>query len=300
VRTILALVACGLLLLPAGCGRSVETDRGEGAVVVDDLGRNVSFGESPRRIISLAPSFTETLYALGADSLIAGVTTFCNYPAEARTHRTVGDLLTPDIETIVGLQPDLVLISVEGNSRQTFDRFEQLGLRCFVSNPRDLDGVLKSIEDIATIVGREERGRELTGRLRSIRDSIRRLASFDTVSVMVLLSLQPLIVAGEGTFINELILAAGGRNAVSDVRSGYPVLGREEVLLRNPDILMIPDDLGIGTERLLHSFPEWRKMSAIQRGRLHTFDADMMMRPGPRLFSVLEEVHALLSVATEP
>ncbi len=285
---VLAVLACW------GCGRSSQEIPDGERVVVDDLGREVRFDGVPARIISLAPSFTETLYALGADSLLVGVTSYCNYPSTASEKAVIGDLLAPDIEGIIALKPDLVLISVEGNSQQTFTRLRDMGVRLFVSNPRDLEGVLKSIGDIASITGCEKAGAKLLGRLRAVRDSVRANPPERAASAMMLLSLQPLIAAGGGTFIGEMIDCAGGRNAASDLAGGYPVLGREELLLRNPDVLLLPDDLGVDGKSLLQRFPEWRNLSALRSGRLYTLNADVLMRPGPRLFDALREVHKLL------
>jgi iron complex transport system substrate-binding protein len=142
-RTAAAIFA----VLLAACGSGDREAPGGERGVTDDLGRAVRFTAVPHRIVSLAPSFTETLYALDADSLLVEVTQYCNYPTDAKSKQNIGDLLTPDIEGIIALKPELVLISVEGNSQQTFTRLQEMGVRVFVSNPRDLDGVLKSITD---------------------------------------------------------------------------------------------------------------------------------------------------------
>ncbi len=267
--------------------------------VVDDLGRNVRIEGIPTRIISLAPSLTETLFALGADSLVLGVTSYCNYPPAAALRTQVGDLLTPDIESIVGLEPDLVLISVEGNSQQTFRRLEQLGIRIFVSNPRDLEGVLKSIKDIASITGRDSAGLALVKKMRAMLDSVRSHPPTRAIPVLTLLSVQPLIAAGGGTFIDELIVTAGGRNVAADAMGSYPVFSREEILLRDPEMLLFPDDLGIERQDLLRQFPEWRTLRAAQNNRIHALPADVLMRPGPRIFEALCEVHRLLTEAVD-
>jgi iron complex transport system substrate-binding protein len=286
-----AAVLLFVLLTAAGCASKEREAPGGERSVTDDLGRAVRFDAVPQRIVSLAPSFTETLYALDADSLLVGVTQYCNYPIAAKTKQNLGDLLTPDIEGIIALEPDLVLISVEGNSQQTFTRLREMGVRVFVSNPRDLDGVLKSITDLAAITGRPETGEKLTSALRAVRDSVLVRPPAKQPSVLMLLSLQPLIAAGSETFIGELIETAGGRNAAGDLTAGYPVMGREDVLLRDPDILLLSDDLGTERSSLLERFPEWKRLTAIRKEAVHTVDADRLMRPGPRLFDILRELH---------
>jgi iron complex transport system substrate-binding protein len=109
----------------------------------------------------------------------------------------------------------------------------------------------------------------------------------------MLLSLQPLIAAGSETFIGELIETAGGRNAAGDLTAGYPVMGREDVLLRDPDILLLSDDLSTDRNSLLERFPEWKRLKAFRQGAVHRVDADKLMRPGPRLFDVLRELNGI-------
>lgn len=282
-----------VVLAAAGCGRDRRESPNDARSITDDLGRSVRVDSVPRRIVSLAPSFTETLYALGADTLLVGVTRYCNYPPAAKSKTNIGDLLAPDIEGILALDPDVVLISVEGNSQQTFARLEEFGVRVFVSNPRDLDGVLKSITDIAEITGRITAGKKLTSALRAVRDSVLAHPPASKPSVLMLLSLQPLIAAGAGTFIGELIETAGGRNAAGDLTASYPVMDREDVLLRNPDILLLSDDLNADPDAVLGRFPEWKRLTAFRRGTMHPIEADKLMRPGPRLFEILRELHGL-------
>ncbi|MCZ7558153.1 MAG: cobalamin-binding protein [Bacteroidia bacterium] len=282
-----------VVLAAAGCGRVQRESPSDARSITDDLGRSLRLDGVPQRIVSLAPSFTETLYALGADSLLVGVTRYCNYPPAAKSKTNIGDLLAPDIEGILALDPDVVLISIEGNSQHTFARLQEFGVRVFVSNPRDLDGVLKSITDIAEITGRTNTGKKLTSTLRAVRDSVLAHPPVNKPAVLMLLSLQPLIAAGSGTFIGELIESAGGRNAAGDLTASYPVMDREDVLLRNPDILLLSDDLSADPEAVLERFPEWKRLTAFRREAMHRIEADKLMRPGPRLFDILREFHEM-------
>lgn len=283
------------MLFAAGCDRPSVSRPGGTRVLADDIGRRVAFDGIPRRIVSLAPSLTESLFALGADSLLVGVTAHCNYPPEARTRTVVGDLLTPDVERILALKPDLVLISVEGNTQATFRRLEDMGVRLFVSYPRTLDGILASISDLAEITGTQRRGKRLVDSLRALRAGLLSHADRDSIRAVVLLSIRPLIAAGAGTFIDEILHLAGARNVAAAAPGQYPVLGREQLLLWNPAVMLFPDDLGLTPAQALRQFPEWRSMDAVRNGRMHALPADVLMRPGPRMFEALAAMHAAMA-----
>ena len=263
--------------------------------VTDDLGRAVRIEGAPARIVSLAPSLTEMLFALGAGARVAGVTSYCDFPAQAKQKPVVGDLLTPDIERIVSLRPDLVLISVEGNSQRTFTVLEQLGVRIFVSNPRDVAGVFKSLRDIGTLIGAGDRASALVDSLQRAETQLLKGRPAGTPSVLMLLSLQPLMAAGGNTFINEVITLAGGRNAAGALSGNYPTLNREILLRLDPDLILYPDDMGVDETQLGDGFPEWRQLGAMQRGAMYRIDADRFLRPGPRLFEAAAELQQLMT-----
>lgn len=266
------------------------------STVTDDLDRRLRMETTHCRIVSLAPSLTEMLFALGADSCVIGVTSYCDYPPRAATRTVVGDLVTPDIERILALRPDLILISVEGNSQHTFATLQRLGLRVFVSNPRDIPGVYKSLRDIGILTGREKAATMLVDSLRRVELLLRKTAAGNASppSVLMLLSLQPLMTAGRDTFIDEIITLAGACNAAADLRGAYPTLNREMLLRMDADVILYPDDMGVSRERMRSGFPEWRELRAMQRERVHRIDADVYLRPGPRVFQAASELQVLI------
>ncbi len=303
LRRIARVVALSLLALHvlAGCsGDSSERTPSAAFTLTDDLGREVRFDSIPRRIVSLAPSLTEMLFAVGAGDAVVGVTQSCNYPAAVSTLPEVGDLLNPDAERVLALRPDLVFISVEGNTQSSFDALERVGLRLFVSNPRTLDGVLTSLLQFGSITGHEDRAKRLTDSLRGIAEDLRGAAPPAPASVLVLISTQPLMAAGGRTFINEIIALAGGRNAAAEAPGNYPTLNRETVLRMNPDLIIFPDDMHVRRDGLIERFPEWRHVRAVQDGRLHAVDADVFLRPGPRAFLAARRLRALISGTDSP
>lgn len=296
-RPVLAVL---LLAQLAACNRpsreEAEPSSGDDTVTVtDDLGRAVPADTAARRIVSLAPSLTEMLFSVGAGAQVVGVTSYCDHPQRARSLPVVGDMLAPDIERILSLDPDLVLVSVEGNTQRSFAALEDLGVRVFVSNPRDLEGVFKTLADIGALTGRVARSRALVDSLRGTMRRLRTEPPPSAPSVLMLLSLQPLMAAGESTFIGEVIAMAGGENAAAGLQGNYPTLNRETLLRLDPDLVLYPDDMGIDETQIRGSFPEWRRLRAAREGRMRRIDADRYLRPGPRLFEAAVELQALLS-----
>lgn len=284
------------LFFMAGCGGdSPEPRESIAFTLTDDLGRQVRFDSIPERIVSLAPSLTEMLFAVGAGDAVVGVTRSCNYPAAVRSLQVVGDLQNPDVERVLSLQPDLVLISVEGNTQASFEALERVGLRIFVSNPRTLDGVLASLQEFGRITGHEKRAQRLSDSLRRIAEDLRSTTPSARPGVLVLISTQPLMAAGSRTFINEIIELAGGHNTAAEAPGNYPTLNRETVLRMNPELIVFPDDMHVRREGLMVRFPEWRHVRAVQEGRLHAVDADVFLRPGPRAFLAARRLGALIS-----
>jgi iron complex transport system substrate-binding protein len=263
--------------------------------VVDDLHRAVTIAHPAGRIVSLAPSITECLFAIGAGPSVKGVTDFCNYPPEAARIAHVGGMINPSIEAVVGLAPDLVVLSMEGNVREDFRKLVSFGIPVFVSNPRTLEGIYSSLEVLGRLTGREDSARHLVAHLRSregaVRDSAR---GKPAVGVLLLVSLQPLMCAGKTTFIDELLREAGGTNLASRARGTYPSYSRENVIADNPEAIVVTSDILPDGVPLPHMFPEWETLRAVRTGRVFRLDADILSRPGPRALDALERLFHLL------
>jgi iron complex transport system substrate-binding protein len=263
--------------------------------IIDDLGRTVTIPQSLTRIVSLAPNITEILYAVGADSLIVGVTDYCDYPSQAKQKPHIGGMINPSIEAIVGTQPDLVLISVEGNSRLDFERLKKLSIPVFATNPRTIEGVLKSVLDIGKLTGVPQNAERLISELRSRHDSITHLyRQQHHPRVLVIFSLTPLMVAGNGSFVDELITDAGGINLGSSGKGPYPLFSREEILRLQPDKIVLTSDIAVSSVDLLHHYPEWKTLNAFRFGAVSTIDASLISRPGPRVIDGLAELARIL------
>ncbi|MBX2990719.1 MAG: cobalamin-binding protein [Bacteroidetes bacterium] len=263
--------------------------------IIDDLQRTVILRSPAQRIVSLAPSITETLFAVGAGDQIVGVTDYCNYPAEAKTKQRVGGVINPNIETIISLKPDLIVLSMEGNVREDFNKLTGFGIPVFVTNPRSLDGIYTSISQLGTLTGRAAQAMTVVHSLKTRADSIVLAASASKRhTVLLFVSLQPVIVVGQGTFLAELISLAGGVNTAAKASSTYPAYSREAVLKDNPDVLIFLSDVLSDPAGLIHLYPEWSTLNAYRQKKIFRIDSDIVSRPGPRAIEGLEALHKLI------
>jgi iron complex transport system substrate-binding protein len=263
--------------------------------LTDDLGRKIVLQQIPERIVSLAPSITETLFALGAGTQVAGVTDYCTYPEEARLKPRVGGMINPSMEAIVGLHPDLIILSMEGNVRDDFRKLTGLGIPVFVTNPRTLHQIYGSITTLGTLTGREREAAVLVAAMQDReRHVVAPMRQRIEPSVLLIVSLQPLMVAGNGTFLSELIRLAGGRNLAASSPSTYPQFSREAVVDEDPDVLVILSDAGGRGTDVVAQYPEWRGLKAVRTGRVYRVDPDILSRPGPRATDGLELLERLL------
>lgn len=252
--------------------------------VTDELGRSVKVPAQPQRIVSLAPSITEILFALGVGDRVAGVTSYCDYPQEARQKPPVGDTLKPSVEKMIALKADLVIISTASQVEASFRRLEELGIPVYVSNPRNIDDVIESIAKIGELIEARERANQLTAELRRRVATVQsRIAEAPRPSVLVILGTEPLITAGAASFINDLITRAGGRSISADDNADYPQYSVETVIARRPEIILLQTGGSELSERL-------RQTPAARSNRVYHIDDDLLLRPGPRIVDGLERL----------
>jgi iron complex transport system substrate-binding protein len=278
-RTGRALWVFSILLwvLPAGA-----------ATFVDMVGRRVEVQQPPRRIIPLAPSLTEILFALGAGDDVVGVTDYADHPPEAREKPSVGGGVDPNMEVIVGLRPDLVLASADTNRWDTLVRLERLNIPVFGVKPVGVDGVLASIARVGEVLGRSPQAEKLIGEMRRRMTAVsERVSAFARPTILYVVWIDPLIVAGRETVIDDLIRLAGGTNVVQT--PGFPRYGLEQVVMHPPDLIVLAFDRG-GVEdgEVLHRLPVWRQIRTVRDGAVRVIDAGMTNRPGPRIAEAVE------------
>ena len=291
-------LAIGLLLFLAACS-SDEREPQQPGGVLDDLHRIVRLSTPPQRIVSLAPSLTETLFALGLDSSVVGVTDFCTYPPRATKLPHVGGLINPNLERIVSLKPDLVVMTVQGNTRSDFEKIEKLGLTVFVSNPGNVEGVFRTIRGIGILTRTTVRADSLINRLQRRRAELeRRAAESPPVSVLFLLSFRPLISASSGTYIDEIIRLANGVNIAAGSQVAYPVLNREEILASDPSWIITTSDVAHSPAQMRAALSRFSALAAVREQRFIILDADLISRPGPRILDGLAQLVEAMHPAT--
>lgn len=264
-------------------------------MVTDQTGRSVNIPEKPTRIVSLAPSITETLFALGLGDQLVGDTDYCEYPPEARLKSRVGPVLNPNLEKIVELKPDLVLGSREANRIETADRLERLGIPLYGVTAETVDGTLSSIEDLGQVLNRKIEARRLVAELRSRISRVeQRVAGRRRPKVLFVVWYRPLTTAGPHTFVADVVRRAGGVSISDDLSGEWPRLSLEEALRRDPDVILFPsaESFAPSPEELM-VLPGWKEFRAVKNHRLH-FVSDSVVRPSPRLVDALEEVARIL------
>jgi iron complex transport system substrate-binding protein len=281
-----AAVALVLLLLPPSAWAFT---------VVDQAGRTLTLPASPRRIVSLVPSVTELLYAIGAQGALVGVTDFCDYPAEARRKVHVGDMISPNLETLVTLKPDLVVATRSGNREETFDQLKRLGVPVYLVDPITVGDVLRLVSELGELTGHRDGAtaveKDLGRRIAAVRE---RVAGRPHPRVLYVLWPEPLIVPGKGSLVTELIALAGGASVTADQGQGYPRMSLEAAVGRAPEIIVLArHGRRVGPAAL----PQWQRLEslpAIKSGRLYMADGDLMHRYGPRVVVGLESLARMI------
>ena len=256
--------------------------------VTDGVGNTVTIEGEPERIISLAPSHTETLYALGLGDRVVGVTEFCNYPPEAAENPTVGGFSGVDLEQVVGLDPDLVLASTL-HMGDVVPALQEHGIVVFVDAPQSVLDVLETTSAIGEITGRGEAAEALVGAMQKrIDDVVAIVENAPRPTVFWELGAE-LYTVGPGSFINDLISMAGGENVAADADSPWPQLTVEAIVLKDPQVVVLADHNYGETAEMLMERPGWAEISAVKEGRvIEITDDDIVSRPGPRLVDGLE------------
>ncbi len=268
-----------------GCQQ--KSNKSGSIVFTDDLGNKVELNHHPEKVISTAPNLTEIIFSIGAGELIVGRTQFCNYPTEVEQIQIIGDMLRLNYEKIVELKPDLIFLTVEGNTKESYDKLKSLGLNVYVTNPRDLKGIIHSIKTISEILNRKENGDSLIQQINFRLNEIKK-KNFDRKSAIFVVSLNPLIIAGKNTFINEILESVNLFNIAPESISNYPILSREEVIIKNPDFIILPESKNLSKQYLLKIFPEWKRLSAIKKNQIIFVEPDLFFRPGPRFIQAIE------------
>lgn len=288
------IIALVILFFFSGCTEEKQIAT-SALTITDDLHKNFTFEEVPSKIITLAPNLTELLFELGEGEKIIGNTTYCNYPDSAKAIDKVADLLTVNLELITALQPDLIFITGEGNSKSEYDKLIELGFKVFVSNPRHYNGIKKTLLDMGKIFKVEDKANSIINnweeRIKIVKETHDKIVFS---SVMFLVSTNPIFSVGKKSFVHQILTYAGLKNVTADSDISYPMFNREEVLVRNPDYIILYETNNNDINDLLNAYPEWNTLSAIINKRVFFINADLYSRPGPRFIDAVEDLNKLV------
>jgi iron complex transport system substrate-binding protein len=278
----------------------------------------------PKRIVSISPSNTEILFAVGAGDRVVGVTDYCNYPDELLSRVSSGEIVTvggywdPSVETIVGLKPDLVLVSTAKCSVKTnnckikcssrcektvnvANKLKSLGINVVMLAPHSLDDVLNDILSVGNATGNVTEAKALVDNLRQQINSVIMVSKKISNRPKVYFEVwnDPYISVNQNTWIGNIIQLAGGKNVFAESATEWPILSSEEIVEQNPDVLVFPVIPDV--PRFWGSFEDvkkrkgWKDISAVKEGRLYEVERDLISRPGPRLSESLELLGKLIS-----
>jgi iron complex transport system substrate-binding protein len=266
--------------------------QGLAATFTDEVGRKVEIKGPPQRIVSVAPSVTETLFALGLGDRLVGVSSYCQFPPEASRKEKVGGYINPSLEKIVALQPDLVIGIAEGDLKTFVDKLAGLQIPVYITNPKDVAGVVASMENIGRITFSFESAGKITRRMKERIEAVEaKVRGLPRPRVLHVLNFDPLLSAGKGTFVDDLIRLAGGRNIAEKASGKYPRFSMEEVLAQDPEVIILASMKSqdpLNEER--RQWERWKTLSAVRRGRIVVLDPDLIHRPSPRIVDGLEEM----------
>lgn len=265
------------------------------SVLIDDLGNKFELTEPPKRIITLAPNLTEMIYALNQEDRLVGNTLYCNYPKEAEEITKVGDMLTMNYEVILSLKPDLVFITVEGNTKDNYDRLKEFGINVFVSNPRNYNDIKQTFLQFGKIFDVYESADSITKAWDKQLSEISLQIGNKKKSALFLAAITPIMAAGRTTFINEFIEICGLENIVKESKINYPVFSREEIIKVDPDYIIYASKEELSKKYLTDIYAEWENLSAVKNDNIIFVDPDLFYRPGPRFAEAVKTLYTKIN-----
>jgi len=260
--------------------------------VTDEIGRTIRIPQSIRRIISLAPNLTETIYALGLQDRLVGDTDYCDFPPEAQQKPKVGGDVNPSIEVIAALHPDLVLVTKNLNRLETVQALADIGIPSYATDPHSVESIISSITRLADLLGASETGSALAATLEQQLSALReRIAALPPRRVLFIVWTEPLISTGKNTFIADALRQAGAVSVI-DSSQNWPQVNLEEVVRLQPEFLIFVESHSGATPQAadaLADLPGWRLLNAVRTHRYATI-SDAINRPAPRLISAVEDL----------
>ncbi len=291
----LIIILIVVILLFTACQKQeevLENNNDKGIVITDMEGKTVELERLPERIVSLSPSNTEIVFALGAGSRLVGITSFCDYPDETSDIEKIGDFEGPNIELLKKVQPDVILAGVYVQDDIAI-AIEGLGIPVIMTEASSFDGIPDSIALIGKIVGEEEEAKRIILDMQNIIDGVKdRTIDSEKPEIFYIAWIDPLITTGSDTFVDDVITISGGLNIAEEI-IGWTHYSTEELINRNPDMLIVAwhaNNEGISKEEIMAD-PILRNLDCVKKGNIYIMkDDNLISRPGPRIVEGVQEM----------
>ena len=282
------LLVCLIFAGACNSGKSLRQNSVASREITDDAGRRVSLPERVDRLISLAPNLTEIVFAVGGGDRLVGNTTYCDYPAQAKTIAKVGDSMQPSLERIIALRPQVVLISTASQLETFTQQLKDRNIAVFVTDPHDLEGIFRSMEHVGQILGQTEQANELVKTLRdrvtAVEQAVQRSKP---VRVFYQVSGEPLYAAGRDSYVTDLLRRAGAVSVTADVPGAWLKYSNESALAAKPEAIILPTGGSMGAANATVA-EALRNSPAARDGRVYKINDDHLARPGPRVVDGIE------------
>jgi len=278
-----------IFVIVMGFSLAVSTP-GTAKTLIDQLDRRVEVPDEPERVVALAPSITEIIFALGRQDRLKGATMFSDFPPEAAELPKVGSYVHLDVERIVALKPDLCIAIKDGNPKATVQRLEHLKIPVYAVNPRDLETVMQTVRVIGELLNAAENANQLVKNMQLRIQRVESLVARSThrPRVFFQIGIAPIVSIGTDTFIHELIVRAGGENVAAG-SVAYPRFSREQVLALVPEVFIITSMARVAAfEQVKAEWSRWPNMPAVRNQRIFLEDSNLFDRPTPRIVDALE------------
>jgi ABC-type Fe3+-hydroxamate transport system substrate-binding protein len=265
--------------------------------LTDASGVVFSAAAPPRRIVSLIPSVTETLFALGLGDAVVGVTTFCVEPREAVASKPkVGGEKNPRLDRILALAPDLVVANIEENVREHVEALRASGIPVFVQYPRTVAEGIRMIEELGAVTGTEEPAREITAGLWPLYHQAERLGEVrGRARVFCPIWRNPYMTVNRDTYVHDMLRLAGGENVFADRPERYPQVTLDEMAVARPAVILLPDEPYRFRQAHVEEFAAYADVPAVRDGRIHLVDGKLLTWYGPRIGEALQTLPSLLA-----
>jgi len=293
----MVLVMLGVMITTA-CYKSrnqnPSTTSDQTREVTDEAGRRVQLPLRIDRIVSLAPNLTEIIFAVGAGDRLVGRTRYCDYPADAKQVPEVGDTMTPSIERIIALKPQIVLISTASQLEAFTRQLNEQGIAVYVTNPQSLEGVFRSIQTLGDLFGEHGQAAKLVADSRQRSETVQAaVKQVNPVKVFYQVSGEPLYTIGRDAYLTDLVRRAGGVSVTADVPGAFPRFSDESALAARPEAIILPSGGSMGTANSTVA-ASLKNSPAALNSRVYKINDDHLSRPGPRLVDGLEEMARVL------